>query len=123
MLSSRMTTGLERVARALCELDANPPDATMGGKPLWRDYLPEASAAIMALLEPDKAMMNAAKLEAVQLVRDDFGKIYRAMFDAAMIESSRRKQATRGSLVAGVGLAIGREKWRTRVSQSVLIAG
>lgn len=86
MLSSRMTTGLERVARALCELDANPPDATMGGKPLWRDYLPEASAAIMALREPDKAMMTAAKLEAVQTGRDDFGKIYRAMIDAAMIE-------------------------------------
>lgn len=81
-----MTTGLERVARALCVLDANPPDATMGGKPLWRDYLPEASAAIMALREPDKAMMTAAKLEAVQTGRDDFGNIYRAMIDAAMIE-------------------------------------
>ena len=86
MLSSRMTTGLERVARALCVLDANPPDGTMGGKPLWRDYLPEATAAIMALREPDKAMMTAAKLEAVQTGRDDFGNIYRAMIDAAMIE-------------------------------------
>src|SRR3546814_366114 len=75
----------------------------MGGKPLWRDYLPEASAAIMALREPDKAMMTAAKLEAVQTGRDDFGKIYRAMIDAAMIEKRRRTQATRGSLVAGVG--------------------
>src|SRR3546814_18990234 len=89
MLSSRMTTGLERVARALCELDANPPDATMGGKPLWRDYLPEASAAIMALREPDKAMMTAAKLEAVQNGRDDFGKSYRALIDAARSDESR----------------------------------
>ncbi len=81
-----MTTGLDRVARALCELDANPPDATMGGKPLWQDYLPEARAAIMAMREPDRAMMTAAKIEAVQTGQDDFGKIYRAMIDAAMIE-------------------------------------
>ena len=52
-------TGLERVARALCELDANPSDATMDGKPLWQDYLPEAWAAIMAVREPDPAMIGA----------------------------------------------------------------
>lgn len=81
-----MTTGLERVARALCELDANPPDATMEGKPLWQDYLPEAWAAIMALREPDTAMIGAAAREAVKTGQSDFGKIYRAMIDAAMVE-------------------------------------
>ena len=81
-----MTTGLERVARALCELDANPPDATMGGKPLWQDYLPEARAAIMALRDPDPAMIQAAALKAVQIGKDDFGGIYRTMIDAAMTE-------------------------------------
>lgn len=80
-----MTSGLERVARGLCELDANPPDATMDGKPLWQDYLPEASAAIMALREPDAAMVSAAALEAGHVRKDEVGRIYRAMIDAALI--------------------------------------
>lgn len=82
-----MTTGLERVARALCELDANPPDATMDGRPLWRDYLPEARAAIMALREPDKAMTNVAARKVAQDGQSDFREIYRAMIDAAMTEA------------------------------------
>lgn len=81
-----MTSGLERVARALCEMDANPPDATMDGKPLWQDYLPEAQAAIMALREPDMTMISAAAIEADPIGKDDIGRIYRAMIDAAMIQ-------------------------------------
>ena len=61
-----MTSGLERVARALCELDANPPDAIMDGKPLWQDYLPEASAAIVALSVPDMAIISGAAIEGDQ---------------------------------------------------------
>ena len=80
-----MTSGLERVARALCELDANPTDARMDGKPLWQDYLPEAQAAIMALREPDMTMISAAALEAGHVRKDEVGRIYRAMIDAAMI--------------------------------------
>ena len=80
----RMTTGLERVARALCELDANPPDATMDGKPLWQDYLPEARAAIKALREPDPAMIGAVANKAAEGPSEDIGGIYRAMIDAAM---------------------------------------
>ncbi len=83
-----MTSGLERVARALCELDANPPDATMGGKPLWQDYLPEAQAAIMALREPDAAMVSAAALKAGHVSKDEVGRIYRAMIGAAMIHQA-----------------------------------
>lgn len=37
---------LERAARALCSLDGHPENATMDGKPLWQNYLPEARAAI-----------------------------------------------------------------------------
>ena len=80
-----MTSGLERVARALCELDVYPPDATMEGKPLWQDYLPEAGAAVMALREPDTAMVSAA-LAAGHIDQEDVGRIYRAMIDAAMIK-------------------------------------
>ena len=57
----------------------------MDGKPLWQDYLPEAQAAIMALREPDMMMISAAALEAGDVSKDEVGKIYRAMVDAAMI--------------------------------------
>jgi hypothetical protein len=40
---------IERVARALCRLDGHPENATMDGKPLWRDYEREARAAIGAM--------------------------------------------------------------------------
>lgn len=79
-----MKKALGRVARALCELDANPPDATMNGNPLWWDYLPEAWAAIMALREPDAAMIEAGARKAAESPSDDIGGIYRAMIDAAM---------------------------------------
>lgn len=84
MYPRAMTTGLERVARALCELDAHPPDATMDGKPLWQNYLPEAWAAIMALREPDHAMMSAAALQATESEKDRVATTYRAMIDAAI---------------------------------------
>lgn len=47
---------LERAARALCELAGNPPGATMDGKPLWMDYLPEVRAVVEALREPSVDM-------------------------------------------------------------------
>lgn len=67
-----------------CELDANPPDATMHGRPLWQDYLPEAWAAIMAIREPDPAMIGAGAHKAAEGQSEDIGEIYRAMIDAAM---------------------------------------
>lgn len=54
-------TPLERAARALCSLDGNPENATMEGKPLWRDYLPEARAVVEALREPSDTMVLAAE--------------------------------------------------------------
>lgn len=82
-----MSSGLERVARAFCELNADPPDATMGGKPLWQDYLAEAGAAIMAFREPDTAMISTAAPQVAQSANDvgrSHAKHYRAMIDAAM---------------------------------------
>lgn len=52
---------LERAARALCELDNNPPGATMAGKPLWMDYLPEVRAVVEAIREPSMAMRVAGR--------------------------------------------------------------
>lgn len=50
-------TLLERVARALCRHDGHPENATMDGKPLWQDYLPEARVAIEAMREPTEDML------------------------------------------------------------------
>lgn len=47
---------LERAARALCKLDGHPEDATMDGKPLWMDYLPETRAVLSAVRDPTSAM-------------------------------------------------------------------
>jgi hypothetical protein len=79
-----MSSGLERVARALCELDDNPPDATTDGKWLWENYQPEAWAIIMSLREPDTDMISAATVTAEKIGRTDFAGIYRAMIDAAI---------------------------------------
>ncbi|MBN9504970.1 MAG: hypothetical protein J0I69_02995 [Altererythrobacter sp.] len=77
-------TPLERAARALCSLDGNPENATMEGKPLWQDYLPEARAVLEAIREPSDAMLE------VDARRPD-GSFYpedhwRAMIDAALEE-------------------------------------
>lgn len=78
---------IERAARALCELDNNPPGATMDGKPLWMDYLPEVRVVVEALsagieetadnadwaaqfLESSKAASDSARLIAAVEVLD-----------------------------------------------------
>ena len=58
----------------------------MDGKPLWQDYLPEASAAIMALREPDMTMISAAALQVGHIGKEEVGRIYRAMIDAALVD-------------------------------------
>lgn len=79
-----MSGGLERVSRALCELDAKPPDAMMDGKRLWESYQPDAWAIIMSLREPDAEMISAATIAADSIGQTDFAGIYRAMIDTAM---------------------------------------
>lgn len=56
-------TPIERAARALCELDGNPPGATMDGKPLWQDYLPKVRAVLTAIREPSEAMLSGGELD------------------------------------------------------------
>lgn len=79
-----MSGGLERVSRALCELDAKPPDAMMDGKRLWESYQPDAWAIIMSLREPDAEMISAATIAADSIGQTDFAGIFRAMIDTAM---------------------------------------
>ena len=83
-------TPIERAARALCRLDGHPEMATMDGKPLWQDYLPEARAVIEALHEPSQSMREAG----AEIVRalcpdhspaaaeDDAASVWRLMIDA-----------------------------------------
>jgi hypothetical protein len=68
---------LERAARALCELEGNPPGATMDGKPLWMDYLSEARVVIAAIREPSEKMIAAGRECAS-------GAIYQRMIDALL---------------------------------------
>jgi hypothetical protein len=75
-------TPIELAARALCELDGNPPGATMGGKPLWQDYLPEVRAVLTAIREPSDGMIQAAADCESSIVAD----VYTAMIDAALSE-------------------------------------
>lgn len=75
-------TLLECIARALCERDNNPPDATMDGKALWRDYLPEARAVVETMREPTQDMINVAN----EYAEPGPAGIWRAMIDAALVE-------------------------------------
>lgn len=49
-------TPLERAARALCDLDGNPPSAQKGGKLLWMDYVPEVRVVLSSLKYPSSLM-------------------------------------------------------------------
>lgn len=41
---------IEAAARALCRLAGNPENTRFEGKPMWQSYLPEARAAVEAVL-------------------------------------------------------------------------
>ncbi|QTH22020.1 hypothetical protein HRJ34_00300 [Rhizorhabdus wittichii] len=88
---------IERGARALCELDGNPPGATMDAKPLWQNYLPEVRAVLTAIREPDAAMQAAAAVIGGfhgyygddPLSRQDAADVWRVMVDAALAEETQ----------------------------------
>lgn len=86
-----MKSPLERACVALCEQDGHPPYATMDGKPLWQDYLPEVRAVLEAIREPSEGMETAGVMEG-DWNRDnlDLGeeakKVWSAMIDAALKE-------------------------------------
>lgn len=87
-----MMEPLERAARALCELDNNPPGATMDGKPLWRDYLPEVRAVLEAITEPSQSMVSdgAFQIFRGQRITDEdlasARRVWRRMIHAALAE-------------------------------------
>ena len=85
-------TPMERAARALCSLDGNPENATMDGKPLWQDYLPEARAALTALREPSPTMIEAgaeitshiSPTESGEGFAADAADVWRVMIETAL---------------------------------------
>lgn len=50
---------VERAARALCALDGHPENAKLDGEPLWKNYLPEVRAVLLAIRDPDDAGLEA----------------------------------------------------------------
>lgn len=81
-------TPIERAARALCELDHNPPGAAMNGKPLWMDYLPEVRTVLAALREPTPDMVVAGDKAFRQSIRFDKAALaWRDMIDALLAEN------------------------------------
>lgn len=87
-------TPIERAARALCSLDDNPENATMDGKPLWEDYLPEVHAVLRAIREPSEEMIEAgseitshiSSEESVESLGKDAADTWRVMIDVALSE-------------------------------------
>lgn len=78
---------MERIARALCTHDGNPPNATMDGKPLWCDYLPEAQVVLLAIREPNDDMVDAGMQTGIERpCRLDIPlhMAWEAMIDAAL---------------------------------------
>jgi len=73
---------LERAARALCRLDGHPENATMEGRPLWQDYLPEVRAVIQAIRDPSHEMVQAVPSDTNAPIYPE--DIWQAMIDAAL---------------------------------------
>lgn len=84
-----MKSALERVARALCELDGNPPEAKMEAEALWRDYLPEARAALDAIRTPTESMLGVGEvlLNSFAVDADDLEDLWTSMIDEALSEA------------------------------------
>lgn len=82
-------TPIERAARALCSLDGNPENATMDGKSLWQDYLPEVRAVLAAIREPSEAALRAG-----EEIIDEYSPgtpvdlAWKAMIDAVLADNS-----------------------------------
>lgn len=56
-----MESMIERVARAICTANGGDPDSDDHRQPTWRDYVPEARAAIEAMREPSRVMIKAGR--------------------------------------------------------------
>ncbi|MEA3388482.1 MAG: hypothetical protein U9R64_04255 [Pseudomonadota bacterium] len=47
---SDVPKAIEAAARALCRFQNNPENTKFEGKPMWKSYLPEATAAVEAAM-------------------------------------------------------------------------
>lgn len=87
-----MSPIIEAAARALCRHAGNPENATMAGKPLWQDYVPEARAVLLAIRDATDAMAEVGRATAYDRVVDvgdeDAKAIYAAMLDAALWDAA-----------------------------------
>lgn len=83
-----MSPIVEAAARALCRHAGSPENATMDGKPLWQDHVPEARAVVIAIRDASDAMAAVGRATAYDRVVDvgeeDAKAIYAAMLDAAI---------------------------------------
>lgn len=80
---------IERAARALCELEGNPPGATMDGKPLWQDYVPEVRAVLAAIREPSEHAVEggSTRFRGIGLqTREAVTQAWGTMIDALLAE-------------------------------------
>ena len=92
---------IERVARALCEIEGGMPGWTASGmgmpgpednEPQWKLYEEEARAAIAAMREPTEAILKViardlpADGHGVEFVEGDAPDYWRSMIDAALQE-------------------------------------
>ncbi|WP_347270971.1 hypothetical protein [Rhizorhabdus histidinilytica] len=58
----------------------------MNGKPLWKDYVPEARAVLAAIREPSAVMLEAAEEDDAAFLGAP-GMIWHRMIDAALKEA------------------------------------
>lgn len=89
-------TALERIARALAaqhwrDTGASEEDVLAFADIDWREFVPDARAALTALREPDEAMDFAGLTALVErrpiaADTDDIHAVWRAMIDAALQE-------------------------------------
>lgn len=79
-----MKTTLELAARGLCRAEGYPDDDAIGGKPLWKDYLPQARAVLVAIRQPSPEMlMVEPPLPSQGFYIED---AWRLMIDAALAQ-------------------------------------
>lgn len=87
-----MSPIVEAAARALCRHDGHPENATMDGLPLWKDYVPQVRAVLIAIRDASEAMAAVGRATAYDRVVDvepeDAKAIYAAMLDAALWDNS-----------------------------------
>jgi hypothetical protein len=87
-----MSPIVEAAVRALCRHAGNPENATMDGKPLWQDYVPEVFEVLIAIRDASDAMAAVGRATAydrvIDLGEEDAKAIYTAMLDAVLWDAA-----------------------------------